>query len=51
MTVEPVVCERCGREIEDCYLCETAECAAAVCHRCVGTALNEMAATPHPHGG
>ena len=46
-----LVCESCGRELEECAFCEGPECAAACCYRCMTVDLRETIRDPHQHGG
>jgi hypothetical protein len=46
-----VKCERCGKEIEVCDLCEELACKHVICHDCVSVALDERKHQPHDHGG
>jgi len=41
-------CEKCGREVEVCDLCEDPACKHVVCHDCLTVALGER--RPQPHG-
>ncbi len=44
-------CERCGKEIEVCDMCEDPACKHVVCHSCLSVALDERKPQPHEHGG
>ena len=44
-------CASCGAEVECCELCESRECAAAVCYGCLTVTLGQATPQPHEHGG
>jgi hypothetical protein len=44
-------CEKCGKRIEVCDLCEDPECKHVICHDCLSVALDERKRQPHEHGG
>lgn len=41
MTDTEVKCERCGRSIEVCFLCEEPECRHVICRECLDLALGQ----------
>ena len=49
--VRILVCKGCDRGIEWCSFCDEADCAAAVCYRCLVIALGEATPELHTHGG
>jgi hypothetical protein len=46
-----VRCDKCGKQIEVCDLCEDPECKHVICHDCLTVALDERKRQPHEHGG
>ena len=46
-----LLCSECNRSLEWCSFCDSAECRAAVCYRCLVIALGESVGQPHQHGG
>jgi len=43
-------CEKCGKEIEVCDMCEDPACQHVVCHDCLAVALEERRPQPHDFG-
>lgn len=46
MIAVEVKCERCGKEIDVCDMCEDLACKHVVCHDCLSVALDERRPLP-----
>lgn len=44
-------CSRCGKTVEECAVCERAECPHKMCYRCLRIEIGESMDHPHDHGG
>ena len=50
MIAVEVKCERCGKEIDVCDMCEDPACKHVVCHDCLSVALDERRPLPRDIG-
>ncbi len=46
-----VRCSGCDRGLECCALCQSDECGAAICYRCLALDTGQTSRQPHEHGG